>query len=30
MRRGELSIVSGATGSGKTTFLAQLSADFLT
>jgi len=30
LRRGELTIVSGATGSGKTTFLSQLSVDFLT
>jgi twinkle protein len=30
LRQGELTIVSGATGSGKTTFLSQLSVDFLT
>ena len=29
MRKGELTLVSGATGSGKTTFLSQLSIDFL-
>ena len=27
---GEFSLVTGATGSGKTTFLSQLSLDFLT
>ena len=30
MRQGELTIMTGASGSGKTTFLAQLSIDFLT
>lgn len=30
MRKGELSILTGASGSGKTTFLSQLSIDFLT
>ena len=29
-RRGELTLLTGATGSGKTTFLSQLSLDFLT
>lgn len=29
-RKGELSVLTGATGSGKTTFLSQLSIDFLT
>lgn len=29
-RKGELTILTGATGSGKTTFLSQLSIDFLT
>jgi len=28
-RRGELTLITGATGSGKTTFLSQLSLDFL-
>mmetsp|Transcript_23375 Transcript_23375/g.36047 ORF Transcript_23375/g.36047 Transcript_23375/m.36047 type:complete len:146 (+) Transcript_23375:668-1105(+) len=30
MRKGELSVITGASGSGKTTFLSQLSIDFLT
>jgi twinkle protein len=30
LRKGELTIVTGASGSGKTTFLSQLSIDFLT
>jgi len=30
MRKGEFTLVTGASGSGKTTFLAQLSMDFLT
>lgn len=29
-RKGELTLLTGATGSGKTTFLSQLSIDFLT
>jgi len=29
-RRGEFNLITGATGSGKTTFLSQLSIDFLT
>ena len=29
-RRGEVTLVTGATGSGKTTFLSQLSLDFMT
>ena len=29
MRRGEFTLVTGASGSGKTTFLSQLSIDFL-
>ena len=29
LRMGEFSLVTGATGSGKTTFLSQLSLDFL-
>lgn len=29
-RKGELTVLTGATGSGKTTFLSQLSIDFLT
>ena len=29
-RKGELTLITGATGSGKTTFLSQLSLDFLT
>lgn len=29
-RRGEFTLITGATGSGKTTFLSQLSMDFLT
>lgn len=29
-RKGEVTLITGATGSGKTTFLAQLSLDFLT
>ena len=29
-RKGELTVITGATGSGKTTFLSQLSLDFLT
>jgi ABC-type lipoprotein export system ATPase subunit len=28
LRKGELSIITGATGSGKTTLLSQLSLDF--
>jgi twinkle protein len=30
LRKGELTILTGASGSGKTTFLSQLSIDFLT
>jgi len=30
LRKGELTLVTGASGSGKTTFLSQLSIDFLT
>lgn len=30
LRKGELTILTGATGSGKTTFLSQLSIDFIT
>jgi twinkle protein len=30
MRPGELTVITGASGSGKTTFLSQLSIDFLT
>ena len=30
MRKGELTVLTGASGSGKTTFLSQLSIDFLT
>ena len=29
LRRGEFSLITGASGSGKTTFLSQLSIDFL-
>ena len=30
LRKGEFTLVTGASGSGKTTFLSQLSIDFLT
>ena len=30
LRKGELTVMTGASGSGKTTFLSQLSIDFLT